>query len=234
MTVTMAPAMARRSYDQFCAVARTLDIVGERWTLLIVRELLSGPKRFTDLQGALEGIGAALLSGRLRYLEAEGLIQRVELSPPARAPVYELTEAGRELEPAILALGRWGMGWALGERRERDAFEPGWAVLGMHAIFDPANARDVDAAYEFRVGEETFHLDVRNGAIETGHGPARRPDAVIEATREGFAELASGSLPLNRAIREGTAAISGDPDAISKLKKLFTWPDRRERVGAEQ
>jgi DNA-binding HxlR family transcriptional regulator len=225
--------MARRSYDQFCATARTLDIVGERWSLLIVRELLSGPKRFTDLQDALSGIGTALLSARLRYLEAAGLVQRVALPPPARAPVYELTEAGRELEPAILALARWGMSWALGERREQDAFEPGWAVLGMHAIFDPVKARNVDAAYEFRVGDDTFHVDVKHGAIETGHGPARRPDAVIEMTRDAFAELASGSLSLKQALRDGTAAVSGDREAVSELSKLFTWPERRERAGAE-
>ena len=224
--------MARRTYDQFCATARTLDIVGERWSLLIVRELLSGPKRFTDLQDALSGMGAALLSARLRYLEAEGLVQRVALPPPARAPAYELTEAGLELEPAILAIARWGMRWALGERREQDDFEPGWAVLGMHAIFDAAKAHDVEAAYEFRVGDDTFHVDVKHGAIETGHGSASRPDAVIEATPDAFADLASGSLSLKRAIREGRAAVSGDRDAISKLDKVFTWPERRERSPA--
>jgi DNA-binding HxlR family transcriptional regulator len=222
--------MARRSYDQFCATARTLDIVGERWSLLIVRELLPGPRRFTDLQDALSGMGAALLSARLRYLEAEGLVERVALPPPARAPAYALTEAGLELEPAVLALARWGMRWALGERREQDDFEPGWAVLGMHAIFDPAKARDVTAAWEFRVGEETFHVDVNRGAIKTGHGPARRPDAVIEATRDAFAQLASGSLSLKQALRDKTAAVSGDREAVSKLSKLFTWPERRERT----
>jgi DNA-binding HxlR family transcriptional regulator len=225
--------MTRRTYDQYCATARTLDLVGERWSLLIVRELLSGAKRFTELQDALSGIGAALLSARLRFLEAEGLVHRVALPPPARAPAYDLTEAGFELEPAILALARWGMRWALGERREEDDFEPGWAVLGMHAIFDPEKAGEVDAAYEFRVGAETFHVDVKHGAIETGHGPARRPDAVIETTPDAFAEMAAGSLSLKQALADRTAAVSGDREAVAKLRMLFTWPQRRERTRAE-
>jgi putative sterol carrier protein len=103
----------------------------------------------------------------------------------------------------------------------------------MHAIFDPVKAQDVDAAFEFRVGEDTFHVDVKHGVIETGHGPARRPDAVIETTRDAFADLASGSLSLKPALRDRTAAVSGDRGAASKLGKLFTWPERRERARSE-
>ena len=106
--------MSRRSYNQFCATAKTLDVVGERWTLLIIRELITGPKRYKDLLASLPGIGNSLLAARLKHLESAALVRRAELPPPAGSTVYELTESGRDLEPAIMAIARWGLKWALG------------------------------------------------------------------------------------------------------------------------
>src|SRR4051794_25537280 len=186
--------MARRTYNQFCATAKTLDLIGERWTLLIVRELLSGPKRFGDLHRSLPGLGTALLSSRLRFLEAEGLARSATLPAPARTPAYELTDAGRELRPVVMAMARWGLRWALDEPVEGEAFEPGWAVLGMQAIFDPDGAEGIDAVYEFRIGDEVLHARIEAGEIESRYGPAERPDAMIVATPEAFAALASGRL----------------------------------------
>jgi DNA-binding HxlR family transcriptional regulator/putative sterol carrier protein len=225
--------VTRRGYNQFCATARSLDLLGERWTLLIIRELLSGPKRFSDLQRNLPGLGAALLSSRLRYMESEGLVRRSQLPAPTRAPAYELTTAGRELKAVVMALAKWGMRWALDERGDDDAFEPGWAVLGLEAIFEPAQAEGVDAVFEFRVDDETLHARIEDGVIDGRYGPAERPEVVIKATADAFARLASGELRLVDAIREGTATVTGGRASISKLGRLFKWPERRARASGE-
>src|SRR3954451_13767324 len=126
--------MSKRSYNQYCAMARALDALGERWTLLVIRELLSGPKRFKDLLEGLPGIGTNLLAARLKNLESEGLLCRVTLPPPAGSTVYELTERGREIEPVLIGLARWGLG-LLGAPRPSDVFRPVWAVQAMKATF---------------------------------------------------------------------------------------------------
>ena len=221
--------MARRTYNQFCATAKTLDLIGERWTLLVVRELLSGPKRFGDLHRSLPGLGTALLSSRLRYLEAEGLVRSTTLPAPARTPAYELTEAGEELRPVVMAMARWGMRWALDGPAEGEAFEPGWAVLGMQAIFDPEGAEGIDAVFEFRIGDEVLHARIGGGEIDSRYGPADRPDAVIVATAEAFAEVASGRLRLADAIAAGRVEVSGDRSALSEMKRAFRWPERADR-----
>jgi DNA-binding HxlR family transcriptional regulator len=221
--------MARRSYNQYCATARTLDIVGERWTLLIVRELLTGPKRFRDLLDSLTGIGTGLLAARLKFLEEEGIIERVVLPPPAGAPAYGLTEAGRELEPVVMALARWGMTWAFDERRPGEHFRPGWAVLGLHALFDAEAAAGLRGVFEFRVDGDVFYARIEDGAIESVHGPAQRPDAVIEIGQDAFGEMAGGRLSLAEAIRSGKAAASGDRGALRGLRNAFRWPTPRPR-----
>src|SRR5918997_566704 len=124
--------MARRSYAQYCGLARALDVLGERWTLLAIRELLLGPKRFSDLLAGLSGIGPNVLSTRLRTLEAEGLVTKRRLPPPAASTVYELTGRGRELEPAVVELARWGVG-LLGPPAEDDRYRPGWLALSLRA-----------------------------------------------------------------------------------------------------
>ncbi|MBP2185606.1 winged helix-turn-helix transcriptional regulator [Amycolatopsis magusensis] len=216
--------MDQRSYNQYCAIARTLDLVGERWTLLLVRELLTGPKRFGDLQKSLRGMGTGLLAARLKHLEREGLTQKVTLPPPARTPAYALTEAGQELGPVVLGLSRWGMKWALGERREAEVFQPGWALLAMQASFDPQAAAGVRAVFEFRIDEEVFHVRVEDGEIETALGPAQRPDAVIETSGDRFARLAEGRWRLTDGLKDGSATATGDRQVVRLLGKLFRLP----------
>ncbi|MEV6426350.1 winged helix-turn-helix transcriptional regulator [Nocardia sp. NPDC051463] len=216
--------MDQRTYNQYCATARTLDLVGERWTLLLIRELLTGPKRFGDLQKCLRGMGTGLLASRMKYLEREGLAEKVMLPAPARTPAYALTDAGRELGPAVLELARWGMKWAMGERRDSETFHPGWAVLGLEACFDAEAAAAVRAVYEFRVGDEVFHVRVDDGTIEALHGPAQHPDVVIEADYEVFAELADGRLSLADAIKNEAVSTSGDQQALRRLGTLFRRP----------
>jgi DNA-binding HxlR family transcriptional regulator len=221
--------MARRSYNQFCATARTLDLIGERWTLLLVRELLSGPKRFGDIHRSLPGLGTALLSARLQHLQEEGLVRSVTLPAPARSPAYELTEAGSELRPVVLAMARWGMRWVIDEPGDAEAFEPGWAVLGLEAIFDSAAAKGMRFVYEFRIGGEVLHARIEDGEIDARYGPAERPDAVISASAEQFAQLAAGQLNLADAMATGQVEVSGGERALASMKRIFRWPSRGHR-----
>jgi DNA-binding HxlR family transcriptional regulator len=221
--------VARRTYNQYCAAARALDVVGERWTLLIVRELLTGPKRYRDLIENLSGIGTGLLAARLRFLEQEGLVERTVLPPPARTPAYDLTEAGADLRPAIMALSHWGMRWALDERRDGEEFRPGWGVLGMHAIFDKEAARGASAVYEFRIDGDVFHARIDDGAIESVHGPAQHPDVAIEAPGDLFLEMAMGSLDPDRAMRDKSVSISGDRQTLRRMGQFFRWPRPKTR-----
>jgi DNA-binding HxlR family transcriptional regulator len=220
----------QRSYNQYCATARTLDIIGERWTLLLVRELLTGPKRFGDLQNNLRGLGTGLLSARMKHLERQGLVHRVTLPPPARTPAYALTQAGEELGPAVLSLARWGMKWAMDEPREDETFHSGWAVLGLRACFDAGAAAGLRAVYEFRVGEDVFHARIDDGAIDTVHGPAQYPDVTITTGDDTFRDLASGRTTLAGAIRDRTASASGAPEALRRLHTLFRLPSPHART----
>lgn len=216
--------MDQRTYNQYCATARTLDLVGERWTLLLIREMLTGPKRFGDLQKSLRGMGTGLLAARLKHLEREGLASKITLPAPARTPAYALTEAGAELGPAVLALARWGTKWAMGERRDGEAFHPGWAVLAMEAFFDADAAQGVRVVYEFRVGDEVFHALIDDGTIEAQHGPAQRPDAVLETTDDVLVEFTEGRRTLAELIRSGAVTTSGDRRAARQLCTFFRRP----------
>ncbi|GGN85054.1 transcriptional regulator [Actinoplanes lobatus] len=221
--------MEQRTYNQYCATARTLDLIGERWTLLLIRELLTGPKRFGDLQASLRGLGTGLLAARLKHLEREGLARKITLPPPARTPAYALTEAGEELGPAVLALARWGLKWAMGERLASETFHPGWAVLGLRACFDAETAAGLHAVYEFRIDDEPFHARISDGTIEAVHGPAQNPDAVITITADAFVRLTGQGLTFADAVESGAASASGDGEALRRLTGLFRLPPPRTR-----
>jgi DNA-binding HxlR family transcriptional regulator len=220
----------QRTYNQYCATARTLDLVGERWTLLLVRELLTGPKRFGDLQKSLRGIGTGLLAARMKHLEREGLVEKITLPPPARTPAYALTEAGGELGPAVLALARWGAKWAMSERRESETFHPGWAALAMEAFFDPTAADGVRAVYEFRAADEVFNVRVSGGTVQATDGPAQLADATLTMTTDVLVELAEGRTTFAEAIRNKTVLTSGDKEALRRLRTLFRWPRPADRT----
>jgi DNA-binding HxlR family transcriptional regulator len=168
-----------RTYGDRCGIARALDLVGERWALLVVRELLLGPKRFTDLRAGLPQIGPDVLSQRLRELEGSGVLRRRKLPPPAGSQVYELTEWGLDLEPVVLGLGRWGSRAPLAEGDDA-VFGADSAMLALKTMFDPAAADGLTASYELRLGESRFSLRVADGRLEIARGEAERPDAVIE------------------------------------------------------
>ncbi len=212
--------MAKREYGQYCAAARALDLVGDRWTLLLVRELLIGPKRYTDLQNGLPGIGTNLLADRLKELESEGIVRRRTLPVPAASTVYELTERGRGLEPVLVELARWGVE-LLGEYGSDQAWRPEWSILAMRATFRPEAARGVRETYQFRIGDEVFYATVQDGAVETGQGRARDRAVAVETDVETFLSVASGRLPLGEAIESGRYRVEGDLEALRRCGEIF-------------
>jgi DNA-binding HxlR family transcriptional regulator len=208
-----------RRYNQFCALARALDVVGERWTLLIVRELLLGPRRFSELVRALPGIGRNLLAARMRELEAAGLVER-------RSPGYHLTPRGRALEETLFALTRWEME-EMRPPAPGDELRPSWYVLAMRAGFRPDTAPAGDETYELRVDGETFHLGIRAGRPLAAHGAAHEPDAVLETGLDTMLGLATGLDDLSGAIDAGRARVSGSRAALRRGLRAFALPAPR-------
>lgn len=214
--------MGKRSYGQHCTVARALDIVGERWTLLLVRELLTGPKRFKDLLAGLTGIGTNLLAARLKALEEHGVVRRGTLPPPAGSGVYELTELGRSLEPVVLTLSRWGSRLVEEEPREGDDVRPAWAAMALRSLFEP-EAGGPRETYEFRIDEETFHLRVEGGAVEARQGAADAPGVVVSGAAGTFLALTAGRLAPEEALESGKVRIEGDQegDAVARCLRML-------------
>lgn len=201
-------------------MARALDIVGERWTLLIVRELMLGPRRFTDLLDNLPGIGRNLLTARLRHMEDEGLMRRRELPAPAASRVYELTPDGRGLGPALTELSRWGIG-RLGPPRRNQTFRPAWAMFPLSYTADREAACGLRETYEFRVGKDTFRLEVDDGTVLPFAGPAERPDLVLRMTGETMLDLLSGELGPLEAVKGGRVEVEGPPEKLQHALALY-------------
>ncbi len=213
----------KRTYDDGCAAAHALDLVGERWALLVVRELLLGPKRFTDLRAGLPGASPNVLSQRLRELEGAGILRRRKLPPPAASRVYELTGWGEELEPVIVRLGRWG---ARSPSKPRDAaLGVDSLVLSFRTMFDPRAAEGFRASYELRFGEDRFHAVVDDGRFEISRGSANGPDAIVEADSDTLAGLIYAGRPLAEAEEAGDLKIEGDRSAVERFLGLFPLPE---------
>ena len=211
-----------RTYCDACAAAHALDLVGERWALLVVRELLLGPKRFTDLRAGLPGVSPNVLAQRLRELERAGVVRRRKLPPPAASKIYELTEWGMELEPVIIRLGRWG---ARSPSRPRDAaLGVDSLVLSFRTMFDPLAANGLTASYELRLGEDRFRAEVADGRFEIVRGAAERPDATIETDAGSLAALVYEGRQLAEAVRSGDVKIEGDESAVERFLALFPLP----------
>jgi DNA-binding HxlR family transcriptional regulator len=211
-----------RTYGEGCAAAHALDLVGERWALLVVRELLLGPKRFTDLRQGIRHASPNVLAQRLRDLEEVGVVRRRKLPPPAASKVYELTEWGLELEPVILALGRFGVRSPQMPRGAGMSVDSG--ILALRTMFDPVAAGDFRGRFELRLGEERFRAEVADGRIELERGMAERPDAVIETDPRTLAAVAFDGRPLADALRGGQMRVEGDKSALRRLFRLFPAP----------
>jgi len=211
----------KRRYGQFCGVAFALDLVGERWSLLIVRDLVLGPRRFKDLLDGLPGIATNLLAQRLKEMEANDLVERVTLPPPAASTVYQLTAKGEALEPAIMTLGRWGAQY--GRSKPGDFYLPSSFFVSCRASFNPDRAKDMHL--EFQVEGHTFEVTVDGTTCITKERAVRDPEAVIEAARvETLIDLRRHRLTSDEALRSGKVKIlSGDKRALHRFVDVFGW-----------
>jgi DNA-binding HxlR family transcriptional regulator len=210
--------MDRRTYGDPCGVARALDAIGERWALLVVRELLLGPKRFSALHRGLGGVSQNVLAQRLRELEAAGVVRRRRLGPPAGSWAYELTEQGSELEPVLVALGRWGRERPMTAEAELsiDAL-----VLALRTTFDPAAAGDLEASLDLHVDDDRLALAVAGGRLSVTRADAKDPDARLRTDVGTLRELAFRKRRVDDAAAAGDAAIDGDRAAVQRLFDAF-------------
>jgi DNA-binding HxlR family transcriptional regulator len=211
--------MTRRGYGQFCGLARAAEVVGERWALLIVRDLLVGPKRYTDLRRGLPRIPTNILAARLKELERAGVVGRRVLPRPDGSVVYELTDYGRDLEDAVVHLGRWGARM-LGDPTPDEIVTVDSLVMAMRSTFDPAAAAGVHAAYELRVGDVVLHIRVADGELVVGEGAAPGADLVIE-TGPAIKALMAAELSPADAVANGSVRLSGDDRLLDRFVEMF-------------
>lgn len=218
--------MTQTHYPQFCALARAAEIVGERWTLLIVRELLLGPKRFGDLVERLSGVSPSVLTGRLNALVEDGVVRRTTLPSPYNAQIYELTAVGLQLKPAIRELIRWG-GHFLFPPRHDDAFEPDWVLLGLDAVTrqTPTPARKFGLRVTQSGKSASFLVQggPKGTVLSRGDGEA---SAVVEARFDTLLMILSARLPLDKAVADKQATVQGSIAAARSLPRFFDFPDR--------
>jgi len=213
----------RRSYGDACGIARALDVIGERWALMVVRELLLGPKRFTDLRVGLPHVSPDMLAQRLRDLEAAGIVHHRRLPPPYAAQVYELTPRGRALEPTLLELGRWG-GANAPPPSDAMCMSVDAHIVSLRTLFDPGRAGDFAARIELRLGHDVFGVAIADGRIATARGPLPDADAAIETDPTTLIEVLHGHRPLADALRAGTLRIDGDARKARRFTTLFPLP----------
>jgi len=227
----------KRTYGQCCALAVALDVVGERWTLLIVRELLIRPRRYAELLQAFPGIGTNLLAERLRFLSEHGVVRAVNAGQPRSG--YELTERGQALRDPVLALARWGFDTMATQARS-GRVEPGWAQLGVEALIDDARASDVDEDYVFHVDDDVFTLSVRNGHASIRPGAADDPAMTIDTDAATLMDVASNNLDPISALVANRVTVVGDADAMPRclhllgLYRNFGGSGSTARAGAAQ
>ena len=215
--------MTKRTYDDLCGIARALDVVGDRWAILVVRELVLGPKRFTDLRAGLRGIGPDMLAARLRDLEAAGVVRTRTLGPPAGARVYELTERGEGLEPVLLELGRWGSLVPPPSPSAKLGVDS--AVLALPSLFDAEAAGDLEATYGLRLDDQPFEVRIARGMVEAERGEPDAPLATLATDPRTFAGLLWQGADLADAERRGSAAVEGDRRAAKRFLRLFPLPE---------
>jgi len=205
-----------RSYGQYCSLARALDLVGDRWTLLIVRELgVRGPSRYTDLRHGLPGIATNMLADRLREMEENGIVARVEAPPPIATTLFELTRRGQELMPVLFALGRWGAP-LMGEQGG-DEFRSHWLKYPLERLFADAAPDEPPVTLELRTGDEPIVVTTVDGEVRAHPGTAEHPDAVISGDPDVVIGVLRGSVDLRTAKRQGVR-IDGDAGALARVR----------------
>ncbi|WP_409239968.1 winged helix-turn-helix transcriptional regulator [Streptomyces sp. PA5.6] len=214
--------MGTKRYRQMCAVAAALDIVGERWTLLIIRDLINGPKRYNQLLGeSLVGIGPNLLASRLQMLTDEGLIEREPVPGDGRGVEYRLTENGEALRPVILGLASWGLSH-ITTYEPTDLVRAEWGMVAVEAMVASGPAPEADEAYEFRIGDHVFCVVCENGTATVAEGPAPGKAAlVVDSDPETFIRIGTGQVSPLDAVLSGRMSIIGDSTALSRCLKLL-------------
>jgi DNA-binding HxlR family transcriptional regulator len=209
-----------KHYEQYCPVARSLDVLGERWTLLVVRTLLLGPQRYTDLREALPGIATDLLTARLRTLEDAGYVQRRELPRPAPASVYELTDSGWRVAQVVFALAQLGVE-RLGSPAPDEVIRPAALVLSLRASFRGGQG---DGSYQLEIDGEPFALTIHDGVVETGRGQAPSPQITISSSALTLARILSGTLDPKQAIASGDLQLAGPQSSLTRFVNAFAYP----------
>jgi DNA-binding HxlR family transcriptional regulator len=212
-----------RTYGQHCGIARALDLVGERWALLVIRELVLGPKRFTDLRAGLSGVATNVLTDRLKQLERDGVVRRRTLPPPAASTVYELTEYGRELEPTLLAFGRWGAK-SLGPRGGKQLVRPEWFCVALKAFFQPEAARGVRATVDLDLDGERFAVRIDRGSLEISAGAPDASELRLTTDPQTLVRYLAGEGVPARAL-----AADGDGALLERLPAIFAFAQSRLR-----
>jgi DNA-binding HxlR family transcriptional regulator len=218
---------SRRRYDDACGTAHALDLIGERWALLVMRELMLGPKRFSDIRADLPGISANVLTQRLEGLEAAGIVVREQLPPPASGQVYALTEWGYQAKPIMGALGRWAT-----RSPGHDPslhFSPVSLILSFQAMGQPGLPRDIAASLGFRLGREAYVVTIRDGAVAAARGDPEAADATFTGTPPAVAAAVYGGVPIDALEADGALTVTGDRALAERFVTLFPLPPKAPR-----
>ncbi|WP_218952393.1 winged helix-turn-helix transcriptional regulator [Amycolatopsis anabasis] len=209
-----------RNYRQYCGLAAGLDVIGERWTLLIVRELLLGPRRYNELLADLPGMGTNLLADRLKKLRELGVVEREEAGHG-----YRLGPLGEGLRESVLALSKWGVG-LLGEPQADMVTRPHWGLLAVQAMADASRLPELVETYEFQVDDETFHLTVDRGTVSTARGPAADPAMSVRTDATTFVRIGAGVLGPFEALATGKLTFTGDQEAVLRCSTVLGLAER--------
>jgi DNA-binding HxlR family transcriptional regulator len=216
-------ATKKRSYGDACGIARALDTVGERWALMVVRELLLGPKRFTDLRSGLPHVSPDVLAQRLKDLEASDVVAKRKLPPPAASQVYELTPKGLALEPVLVALGRWG-----GAEAAPPTPEMGISVdaqmLSLRTLFDPERAGDLKLAVGMELDGQRYFATVAGASLVAERGETSSPDVTITGAQSSLIELIRGMRSIDEMVEDGDLTVEGDRQGLERFIELFPLP----------
>lgn len=214
----------RRRYEDACAAAHGMDLIGDRWAMPVMRELLLGPRRFTDIKTTLTGISANVLTQRLEQLDAAGIVRKRKLPPPASVQVYELTQWGHEAAPIFQAMGRWAV-----RSPKHDpslTFSPVSLMLSLRTMFSDAAAGDWAARLQFDIGEESFFWIRKDRVVQIGRGAIEDPHAVLTGTTSAIAAIVYSDIPLEDVIARGDLGVEGDTEMVRSLGRFFPMPDK--------
>ncbi|WP_396594095.1 winged helix-turn-helix transcriptional regulator [Brevundimonas sp. R86498] len=229
ITNSSVPRSARR-YDDACGAAHALDLIGERWALLVIREMMFGPRRFGELRASLPGISANVLSQKLEALEASGVVQRLRLPPPASVQVYDLTDWGREIRPVFGMLGMWAARSPL-----HDPTLPLSAIsmmMSFQTMFRPERAAGVAVTVGFRFGEDRFTARVIDGALQIERGEAGSAEVTVTGAPPALAGLVYGGQSLAALETAGALSVEGDREALVRFAGLFALPPKVNEAGS--